>query len=586
MRKTKKQIMEEIYEYADNKEVTKSTIRKYLIEELKMSRSSAYRFLNKSDEEEIEIKNRETKKRDDIEYSEKEYEEIVNKCYEIIHSKYGLKSNDMITLKLAKSIAEDAGVNCRWLCCNILGMNTNNYDKLERGNSKTSKISIGLGFKNPEISKKVKELRHELIGTKLGEKFSLQDIQDLAEEKEIPMQIILEKVFCLTRGHIYRLLKGSNIIFNNKREFIDYEYNEELEDDKLDTWIDDIKENSEQPYQEYKFFKEEDKEDQLWENPEYYYLNASSQEEYIERLNIKREEMKIRRQNQIKKYDEMYEMLLESYKELNIANNKSSLTTPNTNKIMKRYIKEIKEIITRNPKYYTYYPPKLKIVDFEKIAKDFNFDTSYLAYEMFGESHYIRQKTEESAFELPYEKLPLATEFYELFHTDMEKAIKRIISNITSKNRDTVTNGLEDDMMQILNINILERGNQLLFYGEDNKTKEEYLSTIYRYLKVVCKQKVRSLKQYSVSLNKRVKEDSDKEHGDLIKDEKTNVENEATGILDMISDEESFEIIQLMIQNLNETELREEALAKVAEQLKISKEELKNKLNDIYEQII
>lgn len=586
MRKTKKQIMEEIYEYANNKEVTQSTIRKYLIEELKMSRSSAYRFLNKSDEEEIEIKNRETKKRDDIEYSEKEYEEIVNKCYEIIHSKYGLKSNDMITLKLAKSIAEDAGVNCRWLCCNILGMNTNNYDKLERGNSKTSKISIGLGFKNPEISKKVKELRHELICTKLGEKFSLQDIQDLAEEKEIPMQIILEKVFCLTRGHIYRLLKGSNIIFNNKREFIDYEYNEELEDDKLDTWIDDIKENSEQPYQEYKFFKEEDKEDKLWENPEYYYLNASSQEEYIERLNIKREEMKIRRQNQIKKYDEMYEMLLESYKELNIANNKSSLTTPNANKIMKRYIKEIKEIITRNPKYYTYYPPKLKIVDFEKIAKDFNFDTNYLAYEMFGESHYIRQKTEESAFELPYEKLPLATEFYELFHTDMEKAIKRIISNITSKNRDTVTNGLEDDMMQILNINILERGNQLLFYGEDNKTKEEYLSTIYRYLKVVCKQKVRSLKQYSVSLNKRVKEDSDKEHGDLIKDEKTNVENEATGILDMISDEESFEIIQLMIQNLNETESREEALVKVAEQLKISREELKNKLNDIYEQIV
>lgn len=586
MRKMKKQIMEEIYEYADNKEVTKSTIRKYLIEELKMSRSSAYRFLNKSDEEEIEIKNRETKKRDDIEYSEKEYEEIVNKCYEIIHSKYGLKSNDMITLKLVKSIAEEAGVNCRWLCCNILGMNTNNYDKLERGNSKTSKISIGLGFKNPEISKKVKELRHELIGTKLGEKFSLQDIQDLAEEKEIPMQIILEKVFCLTRGHIYRLLKGSNIIFNNKREFIDYEYNEELEDDKLDTWIDDIKENSEQPYQEYKFFKEEDKEDQLWENPEYYYLNASSQEEYVERLNIKREEMKIRRQNQIKKYDEMYEMLLESYKELNIANNKSSLTTPNTNKIMKNYIKEIKEIITRNPKYYTYYPPKLKIVDFEKIAKDFNFDTSYLAYEMFGESHYIRQKTEESAFELPYEKLPLATEFYELFHTDMEKAIKRIISNITSKNRDTVTNGLEDDMMQILNINILERGNQLLFYGEDNKTKEEYLSTIYRYLKVVCKQKVRSLKQYSVSLNKRVKEDSDKEHGDLIKDEKTNVENEATGILDMISDEESFEIIQLMIQNLNETESREEALVKVAEQLKISREELKDKLNDIYEQIV
>ena len=72
----------------------------------------------------------------------------------------------------------------------------------------------------------------------------------------------------------------------------------------------------------------------------------------------------------------------------------------------------------------------------------------------------------------------------------------------------------------------------------------------------------------------------------LIKDEKTNVENEATGILDMISDEESFEIIQLMIQNLNETESREEALAKVAEQLKISTKELKDKLNDIYEQIV
>jgi len=54
----------------------------------------------------------------------------------------------------------------------------------------------------------------------------------------------------------------------------------------------------------------------------------------------------------------------------------------------------------------------------------------------------------------------------------------------------------------------------------------------------------------------------------------------------MISDEESFEIIQLMIQNLNETESREEALEKVAEQLKISREELKNKLNDIYEQIV
>ena len=43
----------------------------------------------------------------------------------------------------------------------------------------------------------------------------------------------------------------------------------------------------------------------------------------------------------------------------------------------------------------------------------------------------------------------------------------------------------------------------------------------------------------------------------------------------MISDEESFEIIQLMIQNLNETESREDALVKVAEQLKYQEKNLK-----------
>lgn len=84
MKKTKAKIMNDIITYAQGKEITPSLIRKYLMEELHLSRSSAYRFFNKSDNEYINLSDRKYEKRDNIEYSNEEYEQLTKKAFEVL----------------------------------------------------------------------------------------------------------------------------------------------------------------------------------------------------------------------------------------------------------------------------------------------------------------------------------------------------------------------------------------------------------------------------------------------------------------------------------------------------------------------
>lgn len=586
MKKTKAQIMNDIIISAKDKEVTPSLIRRFLIEELHLSRATAYRFFNKSDDEYINLDGRKYEKRDNIEYSNEEYELLTKKVFEELR-KMGKNSLHAITLREIQKIAEEVGTTARFLSCNILGLDTNAYDKLIRGELKESKLSLGLGFKDPALSEKVTTTKHQLIQSVLGQKFTLQEIEKIAEENEIPLPIMLKKVFCLTTKQILNLNRGKSVIFSNSREFIDYDYNEPAtyEDKKRDL---DYKQSDSDSFI---VFQEEDKKDSIYEDENFYIISADNQEEFIEQLNEKKEQMRLKKEALIEKYDEMYLELLDSYKELNIKSNHSSIHTPNTNKIMVAYIKEIKEIISRNPKYYKFYPPKLKLEDFEKIAEDFNIDKEYLAYKMFGEIHYERKKAnaENPYFEISDRKLPEASNFYVLFQDEVESGIKRIV-NKTIHSNTMVSSNISEDLEQILRMRVIIRGNEILFHGRDCQSKEEYFAGVFAYLKAVCDSQCKKYRMTDKSLNDKIKDDSDSEFGDFIpstdsiEDICTTDETVET-IIQSATDSSDQQILEDMIKCLQETGNRESALMKLADEMKISKEELETKLNEIYERL-
>lgn len=585
MKKTKAQIMDDIRKYAKGKEITPSLIRKYLMEELHLSRASAYRFFNKSDNEYISLNGRNYEKRDNIDYTNDEYEELTKKVFDILHR---MEKNSLhtITLKEIQEIAEEAGTTVRFLSFNILGLDMNAYDKLISGEIKETKISLGLGFKDPDLSKKVKEVKQQLIQTVLGKKYTLEEIKQLSEENKIPLPIMLKKILCLTQKQILNLNKGKRVRFTSSREFIDYDYNEQAtyEDIKRDLEEEQLEEN------EYIVFQEKDKKDSIYEDEKFYDISADSKDKFIEMLNDKKEKLKLKKEHLIKKYDEMYLELLDSYKELNIKNRKGSIHTPNTNKKMEEYIREIKEIISRNPKYYKFYPPKLRLEDFEKIAEDFNMDKTYLAYKMFGERTYKRKKENASNpyYEISDKKLPAASRFYILFQDEIDDGIKKIVHR-TMRSNTMLPDSISEDLYQILRMRVIIRGNEILFYGRECKSKEEYLAGVFAYLKSVCDSQCKKYRMTNKSLNDKIKDDSESEFGDFIpsSDSVEAIDNGETveNVLKNASDPSDYQIMEDMIRCLQETGNREEALKKLAKEMGISKEELETELKKIYERI-
>ena len=158
MERTKAEIMNDIEQYANGKELTPSIIRDYLMIVLHLSKATAYRFMRKSDKDVVIISQRKYEKRDNINYSDEEYKELTQKAFEILHE-MGKTSLYVITYEEIKMIAEKNGTTPRFLSCNILGLDTNAFDKLVRGEIKESKLSLGLGFKDDDLSEKVKNTR-------------------------------------------------------------------------------------------------------------------------------------------------------------------------------------------------------------------------------------------------------------------------------------------------------------------------------------------------------------------------------------------------------------------------------------------
>ena len=320
-------------------------------------------------------------------------------------------------------------------------------------------------------------------------------------------------------------------------------------------------------------------------------ISADNQEDFIAQLNNKRKKLKLKKEYLIEKYDDMYLKLLNSYKELNIHTTHSSIYAPNTNKTMEVYIREIKEIISRNPKYYKFYPPKLGLEDFERIAEDFNIDKSFLAYKMFGETHYERkkEKAEKPYFEIYSEELPEASNFYIMFQDEIDNGIKRIV-NKTIHSNTMISDSISEDLFQILRMNIIIRGNNILFHGKDCESKDEYLASIFAYLKAVCDRTCKQFRMTNKSLNDRIKEGSESEFGDFIAGSDTAEDIDSNGeavenVLQSATDSSDHKIMEDMIRCLQETGNREDALRKLAKEMGISREELQTKLKEIYERL-
>jgi len=598
MKKTKAEIMKEISEYANGEEITPSYIRKYLSEKYGLSRVSIYRFFKKADEDVISITLKNYEQKDSIDYTDEEFEEITMRAFEILHSN-NKTSLSTITIEEVIDIAERVGTTPRFLCCNILGINTKVFDKLMKGQLKTSQIILGLGYKDDEMSEKVKKLRHSLIQDSIGKKFDLEQIEKIAEETEIPIEIVLKKVFDLSQAQITRLYNGANIVFSCRREFIDYKYNDTQRFEDIYRKR-NIGELNDELINEHTVIDEEDKKDHLNENEEFYNIDAKTQQEFIEELNKKRRILKLRRTALTEKYNEKYDELLRLFKEQNFDLSNNSI---GSNELFNFYISQLKEIISRNPKYYKYYPPKLMINDFKEIAKDFGIDEKLLAYKMFHETHYNRrEENNESYFRITHEKLPYANKFYELFHKEIDQKIIAIVNN-TIKDYKGKIGDVSEDIIQMLRIEIVEKGTQLLFYGEEAETKEEYFAKLFGYIKLSCRglcDREMEKQRNTSSLNDRLKDDSDTEVGEMIADkphaytdpilytegqEEPEEPDELIGKVLAMLDENDARLIGELYTMINETGNREKALEQLATKMNIPVINLKRKIDEIYERL-
>lgn len=590
MKKTKLEIMKDIKEFAKDDEVTPSFIRKYLIEILGLGRASAYRFLQKSDSDFIVFTQKKYEKKDSIDYTNEEFEEITLSTFEIMH-KNNKSTLSTITLQEIEEIAEKVGTTPRFLCLNILGIDAKKFDKLMSGELKTAKIILGLGYKDDKMAKKVKDVKHKLIQEQQGKKFSLDEIIELSNRENIPVEIMLKKILDLSNAQITRLYKDTNIKFTSRREFIDYPYNEEIEPSSIYKKHQEV---VEEEFNQHIFLDEEDEKDCIYEEDDFYIINASTQEEFINELNKKVDFLKKKRTALIEKYDEKYIELVESFKELNIDFNNTIRSNSNLNKILDIYISQLKKIISRNPKYYEYYPPKLRIEDFKKIATDLGIDEKLLAYRMFKDSHYDRKEKNENAYyEIECKKMPQASNFYILFQKELEQGIGKIVYRTVSDYKGRIGD-VADDIFQLLRIEVINKGVQMLFYGKDCETKEEYIAKVFPYLKAKCKSLCeKELQRTALSLDASIKEDSGSKfenfvadpHGeDFIEPEEPEESDESTikNILEGFNEEDS-KIIMTMYNLISKTGNRVQALKILALRMGISVDELNKTLGQIYE---
>lgn len=394
----KKEITNKIEEYAKKAdlEMTPSLVRKYLVDVIGLSKSSAYRFFSKGEDDYIYIERKTPQRRENFEYSDEEFGEITEKAFEILHMN-GKNSDTPITREEVIFIARKCNIKPEFLAYNILGIDTKHYDDLMSGKYKTLKISLGLGFKDDEISKKVRVLRNYCIKNYIGKKFTQAEIEQMAEEFELPIQIIIKKVFNASASNIQYLKKYGVLRFNTRREFIDYPYNNELDEEKrknlYNSPFEQVNTN-----QTLSIFTEDDRKDSILEDEIFYEINATTKEQFIENLNNKRKILKKKREYLISKYDEKYNELLEIIKDLELQKGPDGKYLPNSKTILDDYISQLKEIITRNPKYYQYVPLCLEYNDFLKISEDFKISKEYLAYQMFGITPYnIRERKEKTA---------------------------------------------------------------------------------------------------------------------------------------------------------------------------------------------
>ena len=449
------------------KEATNGGIARYMmapIEDgglgMKSQRSTIFRRLRSGKEEftlKIEDKDNKT------------YEEKVKLAYEYLNEEK-FSSGDKVKKEDIIRIAEYSGFSPRQVAIKVLRIDSSVADGLLAGKYETASINMKPKYDDLSLQEKMQKTKELFEKTAEIRLYTYDEIKQISEEFQIPEKLVVVGILnkdakmyeSLSRGKISSVrYEGPIPEYKNPESsiFIGVLTPQDMEES--------IFENQE-------FFEEQLQDCKTREDLE---IAIAGTNKYLEE---KREGME-------RRYDGLYDQLLEQYKKDPIINSPdySERKQYYTN-YQEEYMLELKEILKRNPRYGT----KILTEDMEKISKDFGFKTSLFHGVITGKKG--KKNTfyaGKNATELqPKKRISLPKKFQEIMAEEIQSTTDNVmgpfaVSNNLDKNR-------REDMQSQLILSMLEYGGNVIFYEKETRTMEENMGMLGGYVRRIANYKI------------------------------------------------------------------------------------------------
>ena len=546
------------------KEATNGGIAKYMMAPVEdgglgmaRQRSTIYRRL-RSGNPEFTIEVKESKKMS--------YDEKVRLAHEYLQREK-FSPGDQITKENLQKMSEYCGFSPRQVAMKILRIDESIVTQLMKGDIETASIKINLKYDDLSLQDKMENVKK--IFEKKGEirLYSYDEIQKISEKFQIPEKLVVTGI----------LNKDAKAYETLKRGEISSVYYEgpipKYENPEKPIYIgvltpEDMKESI---FEEQDFYEEQLEDCRSREDLE---VTIAETNQYLEE----------KREGMVKKYDGLYDQLLEQYKSDEIMNSLNFNSRKQYySEYQKNYMLEINEILKRNPRYGT----KISVEEIERISKDFGFNPSRfysIISKNAGYSNILYSGAEYKILQ-PKKNIRLPKRFQEIMYSEMEKVAKNITRRLA------VTNDLDkfrqEDMQSLFIVSMIEFGGNIIFNEKQPKSMDDYISMLGGYVRRIGNYKIlefiKDKQELSMQSKSKKGEEMPEDHDRKFQDHSKNTETQAIDNVSngqrVIKESEcvelanfDLEMLEILLDEENTTYL--EALA---QKFNMDKEEIRKK---------
>lgn len=554
------------------KEATNGGIARYMmapIEDgglgMKSQRSTIFRRL-RSGSDEFTIKIEDDDKRT--------YEEKIRLVYKYL-KKEKFSSGDKVKKEDIIRIAEYSGFSPRQVAIKVLRIDSATVDRLLSGKIETASIKMNSKFDDLNLHEKMQKAK-ELFekNAEIG-LYTYDEIKQISEKFQIPEKLVVVGILNKDGKSYEELSKGKISGVHYEGPIPKYENPET----PIFVGVLTPRDMDESIFENQEFFEEQLHDCKTKEDLE---MAIAGTNKYLEE---KREGME-------RKYDGLYEQLLEQYKKDPIINSPdfSERKQYYTN-YQEEYMLELKEILKRNPRFGT----KILTKDMEQISKDFGFKTSLFHGVIIGKKgkkntfHAGKKVTELQ----PKKRISLPKKFQEIMAEEIQSTTDNVMGPVAVSN-DLDKNSREDMQAQLI-LSMIEYGGNVIFYEKEPRTMEENMAMLGGYVKRIANYKIfevinerNELTMQSGDKNgEEIKEDRNRRNVDKSRNtEKEAIEksyeNQRTITEDECAELANFdlEMLELLVDEENTA-----LLENFAEKIDINKEDLRKKAESWVERL-